>query len=1208
MHSFSNLAKLSVSTLVLLLVAAPAQAGQSICDDASCQVNLRGGVTDDSSVERKAVEPNSEQSAVVDDGEGYSISVDGEVVAGAEKLVDAQRQTDVALEQVDIQVKFDGLDVKPMLNVTTVPVRRAYRAGEQVDFVATLNYGAWITKAEIRIFAKGDQAKPKPFMVLPVAPSGVASWPMPNGAVKNFTYVLRVYDSQGRYDETLPLTLVRSTANLPQHAPADAAVAPGYSEDRTAIRNIPVYGGAVTVFGRNVLGEDAVTVMGEVVPVDAEGKFVVQRILPPGDHDISVGVLNEKSKGLEFHRDINIPSSDWFYVGLADVTVGKRFGDDGIENVKQGEFDSVYSKGRLAFYLKGKMKGRTILTAAADTGEDKLQNLFKGFDGKDPKQFLKRIDPDAYYPVYGDDSAQVEDAPTRGKFYVRLERGDSAVMWGNFKTRITGSRFLRNERALYGGSAVYKSETQAPGGDRSTEVDVYAAQPGTLPAHDELRGTGGSAYFLKHQDVTIGSETVNIITRDSITNRVLDRRQLRFGVDYDLDHVQGIIILRTPLQSTAAGDGVVRSLILGGNPVFLTVSYEFTPAASDVKGYVYGGRAQQWLGDHLRVGVTGMNEKTGAADQKMAGVDVHLQKSDGVYVEGEFAQSRGPGFGKSTSADGGLTIDNLATAGQAGRTADAWRLAGHADLGDITNGKLNGALEVVYEHKQGGFSSLEEQVTDAKDTLSVKGNVELTETVSMGGEYAELHMAGGKMDREAELHSEVALGDHVYFAPGVRHSVKKDPAGTVENIGQRTDVGGKLTYKVDDDRSAYMFGQGTVARSGGRKRNDRLGVGGETRLTEKTTLAGEASFGSSGLGGLANLGYQPTADDNYYIGYRLDPDRDGALGANSILSGDDLGQIVAGTRHRVSEQVLVFAEDSYDMFGDKRTLAQTYGVDYTPNARWSFGGNAEWGRIVDQSIDAATGVKRSDFDRKALGVSAAYKAENGNTGRVKSEMRLEDSEDGTRDMTSYLFAANIGIKHNENWRFIGTIDAVLADATDTTRDGRYVETALGYAYRPVEHDKLNALFKYTFLYDLPGKDQVGVDGTTAGLEQISHIFGADVSYDVTDVLTMGAKYGFRIGDTRPRDRSSDWEQGSAHLGIIRADLTVIKNWDVLAEGRVLYAPDSESVNIGALAAIYRHLGDNFKVGVGYNIGSFSDDLRDITKDDHGIFINAIGKF
>jgi hypothetical protein len=44
------------------------------------------------------------------------------------------------------------------------------------------------------------------------------------------------------------------------------------------------------------------------------------------------------------------------------------------------------------------------------------------------------------------------------------------------------------------------------------------------------------------------------------------------------------------------------------------------------------------------------------------------------------------------------------------------------------------------------------------------------------------------------------------------------------------------------------------------------------------------------------------------------------------------------------------------------------------------------------------------------------------------------------------------------------------------------------------------------------------------------------------------------------------------------------------------------------AAIYRQMGDNFKIGVGYNFGHFSDDLRSIGVDDHGVFVNAIGKF
>ena len=91
-----------------------------------------------------------------------SISVDGETVFGSSMPADEERKTDVALEKVDIQVKFDGLDVKPILNVSTWPVRRSYQAGEEINFLASSNYPAWIAKSEIRVFEKGREGEGSP--------------------------------------------------------------------------------------------------------------------------------------------------------------------------------------------------------------------------------------------------------------------------------------------------------------------------------------------------------------------------------------------------------------------------------------------------------------------------------------------------------------------------------------------------------------------------------------------------------------------------------------------------------------------------------------------------------------------------------------------------------------------------------------------------------------------------------------------------------------------------------------------------------------------------------------------------------------------------------------------------------------------------------------------------------------------------------------
>jgi hypothetical protein len=295
------------------------------------------------------------------------------------------------------------------------------------------------------------------------------------------------------------------------------------------------------------------------------------------------------------------------------------------------------------------------------------------------------------------------------------------------------------------------------------------------------------------------------------------------------------------------------------------------------------------------------------------------------------------------------------------------------------------------------------------------------------------------------------------------------------------------------------------------------------------------------------------------------------------------------------------------MFGRRRSLTQTYGVKYTPDESWTFGGGVEIGTIYDNTINSATGLKNPDFDRKAFSLSAGYHSESGIEAKSKGEVRFENSEDNTRDLTSYLFTADVGIKVSEDWRALGSLDAVFTDATDAVKESDYAEGSIGFAYRPTDNDKLNALVKYTYLYDNPSKGQVTVDGTTDGPSQQSHIFSADVNYDVIPQLTIGAKYGFRLGETRDRTVGAGWEDADAHLGIVRADLHIVHEWDALVEGRVLWSPTSDSTEYALLVALYRQINDNMKVGIGYNFGRFSDDLRDLSLDDEGVFVNIVGK-
>src|SRR5690606_40724957 len=70
-----------------------------------------------------------------------------------------------------------------------------------------------------------------------------------------------------------------------------------------------------------------------------------------------------------------------FLVALADLTLSDGRSSGSIEPLAGDErYDAGFlAEGRLAFYLKGKIKGKYLVTAQADTRERKLRELFDGF-------------------------------------------------------------------------------------------------------------------------------------------------------------------------------------------------------------------------------------------------------------------------------------------------------------------------------------------------------------------------------------------------------------------------------------------------------------------------------------------------------------------------------------------------------------------------------------------------------------------------------------------------------------------------------------------------------------------------------------------------------------------------------------------------------------------------------------------------------------
>ena len=136
---------------------------------------------------------------------------------------------------------------------------------------------------------------------------------------------------------------------------------------------------------------------------------------------------------------------------------------------------------------------------------------------------------------------------------------------------------------------------------------------------------------------------MRIEVRDKDSGIVLGVKTLTPVLDYDVDYLQGRILLAQPLSPTADDNLLVRSDSIGGNPVFLVVRYEFTPGFDDPKALAAGGRMHFWFNDHVKIGVTASREEEEDIENSVGGADLTLRKSEQSWLKVETGRSKGPG-------------------------------------------------------------------------------------------------------------------------------------------------------------------------------------------------------------------------------------------------------------------------------------------------------------------------------------------------------------------------------------------------------------------------------------------------------------------------------------------------------------------------------------------------------------------------------------
>jgi hypothetical protein len=218
------------------------------------------------------------------------------------------------------------------------------------------------------------------------------------------------------------------------------------------------------------------------------------------------------------------------------TTIGK----DGIE------YKTV--AGRVALFAKGAIKGEYLLTAAVDTDKITSQKLFRD------------IDPNTFYPIYGDSSVKRFDAQSASRVYVRIDKDKSYLLYGDFNSGSTdpANKLASISRVLTGGQFNYENS--------SVKVNGFAAQTANKGYVDEqpARGISGP-YALARPNAIANTETIELLVRDRNQPAiVLSRKTLTRFADYDFEPFSGRVVFRQPVPSVDENN----------NPVSIRISYE----------------------------------------------------------------------------------------------------------------------------------------------------------------------------------------------------------------------------------------------------------------------------------------------------------------------------------------------------------------------------------------------------------------------------------------------------------------------------------------------------------------------------------------------------------------------------------------------------------------------------------------------------------
>lgn len=566
---------------------------------------------------------------------------------------------------------------------------------------------------------------------------------------------------------------------------------------------------------------------------------------------------------------------------------------------------------------------------------------------------------------------------------------------------------------------------------------------------------------------------------------------------------------------------------LNFNPVYIIVSYE--SEMFDKKYNIFGGRMSYKPNENFEFGITSITEEKEIRNYNLIGTDIKFKLPLNTDLRIEFAETFSV-----------FNIDGIYTPKD-----------GKGYLFEIKSSPVEKlSISAYYKNTDNYFDNIsatdvfrgsEKYGGDLKYTLDKKTSF-----------YTQYFNEKDKLNDTFYEH--ISLGFERKFE-NLRFGIEGYYEDTNKKYIPPTDPKSRYPFDISEDLPEKSLGLRFIV---------------EKKFTKDLIFVGE--YKSNFLSTAGNLGH---------IGIEYNLEKNRKLYLKELfaqLEERTENRLVLGIESEIFKDTVAFNEYRISDGIEGGTFQQSIGL----RNKFMIGPNIT-GNISIENLNTLKGPERKDQpDNFAIGVGFEYLTKE----NIKMTSRLEYRN--ATDNISKLAELGVAYKFNPSWTILFK-ERFYSDKVNNIVNENF-KTSLGFAYRPIDNDKLNLLGKI----ELKKLDNIS-------FKENFYIFSFEGVYQLNEKTQIGGKYAGKFTKNLDFDNYTD-------LFATRITRDLGRFFDISAEYRVLRDNKIGSISQGGSLEIGYNIFKNLYLSVGYSFDKFDTDLKGDNYYSKGPFIRLRIKF